>query len=144
MKIEKVAVTFLLLNAAAFGFFGVKWLMNPMAMAGPLGIILSNADAITDAQAIYGGLELGVAVFLVCCAFRQPLRFAGLLAATLVLTGLGLSRLVGILTVSGPITHVTTELLTTDLVGIAINAIVLGLYARSSSNNRGAPALGTP
>ena len=136
MKHEKLATAFLLLNATAFGFFGVKWLIDPMAMAGPLGIILSNADAITDAQAIYGGLELGVGVFLVCCAFNQSLRFAGLLAAMLVLSGLGLSRLVGILTVSSPITSATTQLLATDLVGIAINAIVFGLYAKSNSSNR--------
>jgi hypothetical protein len=131
MKNEKLAVVFLCLNAAAFGFFGVKWLMDPAGMAGPLGIVLSNADALTDAQAVYGGLELGLGLYLAWCALRQPLRFGGLLAATLALAGLGLSRLAGIVAVAGPISHATTQLLATDLVGIAVNAIALVLYARS-------------
>lgn len=133
MKIEKLAIIIIVLSAVAFCFFGVKWLINPMGMSGPLGIVLSNADAITDAQAVYGGLELGIGMFLLYCAYRQQFRFAGLLAATLTLTGLGFSRLFGIITVLGPITRATTQLLTTDLIGIFVNAIVCTLYARSSS-----------
>jgi hypothetical protein len=99
-------------------------------MAGPLGIHLGNADAITDAQAVYGGLELGLGAFLAVCAFRPDLRWAGLIAATLTLGGLALARSIGVLMVHTPITGATRQLLATDLGGTVLNAVVLVMAAR--------------
>ncbi len=49
-------------------------------MATGLGIHLTNANAITNAQAVYGGLGLGIGLFLAICAARPGLQQAGLLA----------------------------------------------------------------
>jgi hypothetical protein len=130
VKRHPIYAVLLLLNAAAFGFFGVKWLLAPAAMATGLGIHLTNADAITDAQAVYGGLELGVGVFLAICAIRQTFQHAGLLAATLALSGLGLCRGLGILLSSQPVTGATWQLLTTDLLGAVLNAVALIVFSR--------------
>ena len=130
MKLHKGYATILLLNAAAFGFFGVKWLLTPVAMASGLGIHLTNADAITDAQAVYGGLELGVAVFLAICALRPALKWAGLLAATLTLAGLGTCRGLGILLTPEHVTGATTQLLATDLGGAVLNGVALLFASR--------------
>lgn len=120
----------LLLNAAAFVFFGVKWLLSPEAMASGLGIRLTNADAITDAQAVYGGLELGVGTFLGICGLRPRLQWAGLLAATLALSGLALSRGLGIVLAVQSVTGATWQLLITDITGATLNALVLGIAWR--------------
>lgn len=133
MKIERIAAIILVLNALAFIVFGAQWLLNPIKMSGPLGIVLSNADAITDAQAVYGGLELGLGAFLILCALKQQMRLAGLFAATFSLAGLGLARILGILTVSSPITGATTQLVTTDVIGIAVNTIALIVFARKQN-----------
>jgi hypothetical protein len=133
MNIQKITLIIIILNAIIFCLFGIKWLIDPIGMSLPLGINLTNPDAITDAQAVYGGLELGFGIFLIYCTIKEQLRFAGILAATLTLMGLGFSRLIGIITVSGTITKVTTELLVTDFFGIIVNTIVLFFYFRSSS-----------
>ncbi|MEO6954405.1 MAG: DUF4345 family protein [Polyangia bacterium] len=130
MSLHKGYAALLLLNAAAFVFFGIKWFLGPEAMALPLGIHLTNADAITDAQAVYGGLELGLGVFLTVCALRPTLQWAGLLAATLALLGLGTCRGLGVLLGAGHVTSATTRLLSTDLGGAVLNAAVLAFASR--------------
>lgn len=120
----------LLLNAAAFVFFGIKWFFSPVAMAGGLGIQLTNADAITDAQAVYGGLELGVGVFLGIGALRPAFLHAGLLVAALALSGLALCRGLGIVLSPAHVTGATTQLLVTDLTGALLNTLALVLFSR--------------
>lgn len=143
MKNSRAHAVILLLNAAAFGFFGLKWLFSPAAMAGPLGILLTNADAVTDAQAVYGGLELGLGIFLAYCASKPAHRQIGLLAATLALGGLGLSRLAGVAMVPGQVTGATLQLLSTDLFGAVLNGVFL--FGASRANATAAkPATPTP
>jgi hypothetical protein len=119
------------LDAAAYGVFGVRWLVDPAGMAGPLGISLANADATSDARAVYGGLELGLAVLLVICAARRDLRTFGLLAATCTLGGLGVCRLIGV-GVDPAITGATWQLLATDVLGIAMNGALLVAALRAA------------
>jgi hypothetical protein len=133
VKKNPIYAVLLLLNAAAFAFFGVKWLLSPVAMAGGLGIQLTNADAITDAQAVYGGLELGVGIFLALCARRATLYQIGLLAATLALSGLGLCRGLGILLAAQHVTGATWQLLGTDLTGAVLNGVALFFVSRQPS-----------
>ena len=118
----------LVLDALASGFFGVKWAIDPVAMATPLGIVLTNGDALSDARAVYGGLEIGIALLLVHCARRADLRTLGLLAATLTLGGLGLTRVGSVLLAAAPITGATKQLLVTDFLGVVVNG---ALWARS-------------
>ena len=54
----------LCLGAVAFAAFGVPWLIHPQSMAHDLGIILTNGDATSDARAVDGRMELGLAAFL--------------------------------------------------------------------------------
>jgi hypothetical protein len=119
---NQIYAALLLLNAAAFVFFGLKWFFSTQAMAGELGIQLTSADAITDAQAIYGGLELGVGAVLAVCALHRPLQRAGLLTAALTLSGLALTRSAGILLATQAVTQATWKLLTTDILGAVLNS----------------------
>ena len=121
----------LALGALAFGAFGVQWLLDPVAMANPLGIHLTNSDATSDARAVYGGLELGVGLFLSWCVASADRRTLGLTALALCLFGLGFSRLTGIV-LAPDVTSATWQLLATDLGGAVLCTVAL-LVSRSVS-----------
>jgi len=115
----------LALAAVGFAAFAVQWLVHPSAMAGPLGIVLQNGDATSDARAVYGGLELGLAAFLSYCAMSAARRTLGLTAATFAMLGLGLARLGGVLVAPEGVTGATHQLLGTDFGGAALCAVAL-------------------
>ena len=118
---DYVAIGVLCLGALAFGAFGVQWLLDPTAMASALGIVLTNGDATSDARAVYGGMELGMAAFLIYSAWSKDRRTQGLAAAALSLLGLGTCRLIGIVCSRG-VGAGTYQLLATDLGGTALCA----------------------
>lgn len=108
------------LGAVAYAAFGVQWLIHPQTMAHDLGILLTNGDATSDARAVYGGMELGLAAFLGYSAWSPARRTQGLAAAMLTLFGLGLSRLTGVLVAPEGVTGATKQLLFTDFAGAAL------------------------
>ena len=117
---DRIAIGLLGLGALAFAAFGIQWLIQPRVMAEPLGIALANADATSDARAVYGGLEIGIGVFLAYCALATNRRSIGLVAAMLALFGLGLARLAGILVAPEPVGGGTYQLLAMDLGGAVL------------------------
>ena len=114
------AIVILVLGSLAFAAFGVQWLSNPVAMAQPLGIVLTNGDATSDARAVYGGMELGLALFLAYSCWSPSRRTQGLAAGALTLFGLGTARLIGILLAPGGVSSSTFGLLATDFTGVAL------------------------
>lgn len=126
------AIGVLCMGALAFGAFGIQWLLDPIAMASPLGIVLTNGDATSDARAVYGGMELGMAAFLVYSAWSKDRRTQGLAAAAFALLGLGTCRLVGIL-LDQDVSAGTYQLLGTDLGGTTLCAIAF-LVSRGARN----------
>ena len=83
------------LGALAFAFFGFMLLANPQRM-GTVGIIADNPDSRAEIRAMYGGLELGIAVFLALSLFRDAWVYPALMFQLLTLSGLGAGRLIGI------------------------------------------------
>jgi hypothetical protein len=138
MKANVAYSILLLLNAAAFMFFAVKWIVTPVVMATGLGIQLTNADAITDAQAVYGGLEFGAGAFLALCALRRSMTHTGLIAATFMLSGLALARSTGILLAAEHVTGATWQLLITDAIGATLNLVALLFSIRGKKNEAAA------
>ena len=124
-------VVVLILGALAYSAFAVQWLAHPDAMARDLGITLTNGDATSDARAVYGGLELGLAAFLVYSAVAPARRTQGLVALTLSLAGLGTCRLFGIVVAPG-VSHATIQLLGTDLGGTALAVAALVVNRRTA------------
>jgi hypothetical protein len=112
----------LCLGAVAFWAFGLQWLAHPVVMAQPLGIVLTNGDATSDARAVYGGLELGLGLFLVYSCWAPQRRTQGLAAGALTLLGLGTARLAGILLAPEGVSGETLKLLATDFAGVALFA----------------------
>jgi hypothetical protein len=126
------------LGLAALGFaaFGLQWLAHPAVMAEPLGITLGNGDATSDARAVYGGLELGLGIFFAYSLWSPGRRTQGLVGATMVMLGLGLSRLGGTLVEAHGVSEATYRLLATDLGGCALCAAALWVSQRSSMTTK--------
>lgn len=128
----------LCLGAVAFWVFGLQWLAHPAVMAQPLGIVLTNGDATSDARAVYGGLELGLGLFLVYSCWSPQRRTQGLAAGALTLLGLGGARLAGILLAPDGVSGSTHQLLATDFIGVALFAAAFYVSRSLPTGERGA------
>jgi len=80
--------------AAVYGAIGVWTLIDPVGALAGVGVQAQGAIGVVEIRAMYGGLELGMAGFLVWCLARGRVE-AGLVAATLTIGGLGLTRAIG-------------------------------------------------
>ncbi len=76
--------------------FGVAFTVKPVEMAQVVDIALFTPTSRTDFRAVYGGLQMGVGLFLLLCAARRHLVRVGLQAAAWTLLGLASARLVGL------------------------------------------------
>ena len=94
MKLFPIVV----LALCALGFFGFGlWLLaEPAGALGKIGIRATSDVGLVELRAFYGGLELGLGLFLAWCAFRPEWREAGLWLVVLANGGLGLARLLAI------------------------------------------------
>lgn len=93
MKILPVAV--IALCAIGFLGFGVWLLADPGALA-KVGIVSSSAVGTVELRAFYGGMEIGLALFLGLCLLRPEWQGAGLWLVLLANGGAGLARLLAI------------------------------------------------
>ena len=83
------------LGAIAFAYFGIMLLVNPHAMRR-VGLVADHPDARTEIRAMYGGLEIGIAIFLALSFFRDEWIYPALMFQLLTLGGLAAGRLIGI------------------------------------------------
>ena len=86
----------ILLSAGIFVFFGGWLFAIPNALEG-IGIKMTTAEAVIDVRATYGGLELGLAAFLLVAQACPAWHRAALLLSALCIGGFGAGRLGGIL-----------------------------------------------
>jgi len=117
----------ILLSAGIFLFFGAWLFADPSALAG-IGIETTKTEGIIDLRATYGGLELGLAAFLLVAQARPSWHRAALLLSGLCIGGLGAGRLGGII-----LAGEGTTLMWTFLAIEAVGAAVLFWAYRSSS-----------
>jgi Domain of unknown function (DUF4345) len=122
------------LSASVFGAFGLAFLSSPTTMAGRVDITLPTPTAIIDCQAIYGGLEIGLAVFFAYCAAVNRWLHPALLVQTLSLGCSALGRLVGILQ-AGSAQPLIYWLLVAELSGSALGVFTLKREAASQDRN---------
>ncbi|SEL66718.1 protein of unknown function [Atopomonas hussainii] len=69
---------FLLLQALALLGFGLAYLIMPLEMAKLSGMGLLTTAALTDVRAYYGGLEIGLALYLLLSLKTEADRFNAL------------------------------------------------------------------
>ena len=74
---------------------GVGCLLVPAAFAEQAGFA-TGPSALTEIRAFYGGLQVGIGVFLVWCMRLQDRIATGLLLGGLAVGGAGLARALGV------------------------------------------------
>ncbi len=121
-----LGVTSILFGACLMGGFGLLYLLDPEAIRDAAGIHLESPSAFAEVRSTYGGLHVGIALFLLACAVRECRRRAGLLFCGLAFAGAGISRVAGILEFQAaePAQVVTASL------EIGFSVISLWLYHR--------------
>ena len=120
----KFSFSLLWANALLFLLFGTSFLVLPEQMAL---LVSESAPAspagLTDMRATYGGLSLGIGLFLGHCAHIGALR-PGLLASLLVLSCAALGRLLGIF-LEGEPTSMMVLLLTAEIIFSVLSVVAL-------------------
>lgn len=110
------------LGALMYGLLGLLFLFVPKRLEEKLGLRYDSPAAITEIRAFYGGLELGLAVFLVYCIAQPAALRPGLWALVLVALGSALGRAFGLVmdgkSESFTVTYLIFEVLT-GLLGLA-------------------------
>lgn len=119
----------LALDALLFAAFGAAYWAIPQEMAAKVGVSMANGAALIDVQGIYGGLELGLGLFLGYCARSGERTRVGLAAGSFVLCSIAASRLVAIARFGLPDAGVA-GLVGLDLLGAVLNVVFLLRYRR--------------
>lgn len=104
----------------AFVFFVIALLftIKPGAMFADVGLVVVDGSPTTELRAVYGGVHLAIAVFLVVCARRgSPARELGLLLSFLVFSALAGYRAIG-LAVDGQQVTLMSVLLVMESAGV--------------------------
>lgn len=90
-----LATIALLIGSGAFALFGVWLFATPKAM-GAVDINADSPNARTEIRAMYGGLEIALAIFLFMCIGNPDHQNIGLLLQMFAIGGIALGRLLGI------------------------------------------------
>jgi hypothetical protein len=115
MRLARVS---LWLAAIAFAGAGIAFLAAP-SLLHLVDIAPGTATARSDARAMFGGLELGIAALLGLCARRPETLHIGLVAQALAFGGLVLGRLVS-LAADGVPARITFGLWAAESLGAAL------------------------
>lgn len=126
---KRLPQVLVILSALAFGGLGIVFLADPARLAGTVELGTSPFQTI-ELRAMYGGLELGVAVFLLWCAAAPQRVGLGLWFSLFAYGGLALGRLSGIL-LSGVEGGPHWGLVAVETVAIALS--ILGLRIQSQA-----------
>ena len=81
----------------ALGFLGFGfWLLSDPAALEKVGIQAASKVGTVELRAFYGGMEIGLGIFLAMCLWRPEWQSAGLWLVLLANGGAGLARLLAI------------------------------------------------
>ncbi len=114
----------LAVSALVFLGIGLVFLAAPESLLPRVNITAPPGTALTDIRAVYGGLDLGVGIFLVFCIVRRQVRL-GLAASGFTFGGLACARLIGI-AIDAEQQTITYILLVAEILGTAM--VMLSLY----------------
>ena len=121
----------LALGALGFVGFGAVLLVAP-ALLDVVGLDVRGAAARSDVRAVYGGMELGVGVFLASCVSRPSWHHAGLAVQALARGGAVAGRLVSLALDGGP-NRVSLVFLAVEAAGAALALAALRARSRAAS-----------
>lgn len=88
----------LVLAGLGFLAFGVWLLIDPIGGLGAVDITATSQAGLIELRGFYGGLEVGLGIFLLACASKPDWRQPGLWLVALGNGGIGITRVAGIIT----------------------------------------------
>ncbi len=118
---------FLAFSALVWLPYGAFCALRPSFLAGAAGVVANSPTAITEIRAMYGGLEAGIGALCCCALLRSSLARPALLMLCAICSGLGLTRLVGLL-LDGSASAYTFGALTLEIPSAVIATVLLGRW----------------
>ena len=99
----RFAVTLLWIVCGAFIAFGLAFTIAPESVADLVtGTAPTTSSGVIDMRATYGGVAIGMGIFVGLCARRGDWTRIGLIFSLLVLVTIGAARVVGIVADGSP------------------------------------------
>lgn len=83
-------------QAVILAGLGIAYFVRPEEMANLSGMLLMAPAAVTDVRAYYGGLQIGLATYLLLAMNRPDLTRAALTMLVLLYTAMALARIGGL------------------------------------------------
>ena len=124
IPVRLLGVSGILFGACLMGGLGLLYLLHPDALRDNAGISPDSPAALAEIRSTYGGLHVGIALFLAVCAAREGSRRTGLLFCGLAFAGAGIGRFAGILEFQAA----DLDQLVIASLEVAFSFITLGLY----------------
>ncbi len=93
---EKITQGFLLLCGLSFLLIGANTFHDPLAAMAPVELNINTVSAPNELRANYGGLQIGMGLFLLAGLCCKTMTRPALLAQALIVGGLALGRFVSI------------------------------------------------
>jgi len=131
---DKYSLVVLWVCALIFLGTGVLFTVMPQDMFAPLGLAVPDGPPLTELRAVYGGLEMAIAVFLLFCARRGDVALElGLLLCFLSFSALAAYRGIG-MGVDGPQVPMMSGLLIAEAAGAMFALSGLAVLSKSRAN----------
>jgi hypothetical protein len=96
-RVDKKAKIFLRLSAFILSVYAVAFLIFPELLGQLVGFTHHSPNTLVEVTAFYGGLELGLAVFLFWSAADEHRVYFALMMVFIVFLSAGLARFIGII-----------------------------------------------
>ncbi|HHH29199.1 MAG TPA: DUF4345 domain-containing protein [Polyangiaceae bacterium] len=113
---------FVVVSALIYLGIGLWCIVDPVGMMADVGLTVEGANGTVEIQAMYGGLQLGMALFLAWCAAAEQRVRIGVAAVTLSIGGLGTGRMLSFLA------QMPADTLHPMLIPVELSALVLGAF----------------
>lgn len=124
-----------LASVPPFAGIGAGFLVAPAFMASLVGLELTNVTADNDVRAVYGGLSLGCAAFLLWCGLRPGQLAAGVHAQVFTFAGLVAGRTLSVALRGAP-DALGVALHAAEIAGLACGLVALAQVRRAMAASR--------
>jgi len=123
--IANIPKCFLFVGSVLFFYYGTLGVLNPVNTVVPMELNVGTNIAKTEIRATYGGLLLGIGLFLLYSAFFEVK--IGLVAVLLIVGGIGITRLFSIF-YDNSSSSIHWYLLAMELASVIIALVLLLIY----------------
>ncbi len=123
---------FLAFNGVLYVALGAWCTLAPSKTAAAIGFGLTNNSARSEYLTVYGGLEVGMGLFFLLCAWRTGMGEAGLWFATLSYGVLAVYRLTTLVTLSDLSAFIYTVAVFEPLMAV-VSALLLWRHTAGSA-----------